>query len=99
MIAVCCLFVVAEPGYQSGQAGSGTATAVILAILLTVVLAVAVIGGVYYVRRRNMEKAVPSVQYNKETDDVNDIKDHSSLARDLSISNPNYATAVLQSNA
>ena len=57
-------------------------------------------GGVYYYRRRVMTKSIPSVQYhNRETDDNNGVGQKPSLGNDLTIDNPNYANAVLQSNA
>ncbi|XP_022102966.1 MAM and LDL-receptor class A domain-containing protein 1-like isoform X3 [Acanthaster planci] len=89
----------AEPGEPGAQASSGSvATATILGILLGVALAVIIIGVLYFVRRqRMMPKDIPAVRYTNETD-TNENKEIS-LAKDLSIANPSYENATLQSHA
>ncbi|XP_038074031.1 MAM and LDL-receptor class A domain-containing protein 1-like isoform X2 [Patiria miniata] len=89
----------AKPGDTSAQVSGGTiATEVLLGILLAVAFVVIATGAVYFIRRRRVLKDIPSVLYKNETGDANDNRE-GSLGRDLSIANPNYDSATLQSNA
>ena len=90
---------VPEPGDPAKQtsADSLVAPIVLLAIVLSVVVAVLIIGAVYFIRRGQKARSLPTVAY-KSDGDYNDNKDVS-LGRDLSIANPNYDSAALQSNA